>query len=145
MIFAIDPGTKESGWVLFNGSGVIDSGVADNHDVLRWVQDGQGADMLAIEMIAGMGMTVGQTTFETVRWIGRFQQAWRDPEAVKLVYRREVKQHLCNNQQAKDKNIRQALIDLLGAPGTKKAPGATYGVISHAWSALAIAVTARQA
>lgn len=142
MIFAIDPGTKESGWVLFNGSGVIDSGVADNHDVLRWVQSGQGADMLAIEMIAGMGMTVGQTTFETVRWIGRFQQAWRDPEAVKLVYRREVKQHLCGSQQAKDKNIRQALIDMFGEPGTKKAPGPTYGVSSHAWSALAIAVTA---
>jgi hypothetical protein len=142
MIFAIDPGTKQSGWVLFNGAGVIDSGVHDNADVLRWVQAGQGADMLAIEMIAGMGMTVGQTTFETVRWIGRFQQAWRDPEAVRLVYRREVKQHLCGNQQAKDKNIRQSLIDLLGAPGTKKLPGATYGVSSHAWSALAIAVTA---
>lgn len=141
-IFAIDPGTTESGWVLFNGSGVIDSGVADNHDVLRWVQAGQDADMLAIEMIAGMGMTVGQTTFETVRWIGRFQQAWRDPEAVRLVYRREVKQKLCGSQQAKDKNIRQALLDLVGPAGTKKAPGPTYGVSSHAWSALAVAVTA---
>lgn len=141
-IFAIDPGTTQSGWVLFNGSGVIDSGVHDNHDVLRWVQAGQGADLLAIEMIAGMGMTVGQTTFETVRWIGRFQQAWRDPEAVKLVYRRQVKQHLCGNQKAKDKNIRQALLDLLGPQGTKKAPGPTYGVSSHAWSALGIAVTA---
>ena len=143
-IFAIDPGTKESGWVLFGPQGVIDSGVSDNNDVLRWVQAGQGADLLAIEMIAGMGMTVGQTTFETVRWIGRFQQAWRDPEAVKLVYRRDVKQTLCGNQQAKDKNIRQALLDLIGLPGTKKAPGPTYGVSSHAWSALAVAVTAQR-
>lgn len=142
MIFAIDPGTTQSGWVLFGGKGVIDSGVADNHDLLRWVQAGQGADMLAIEMIAGMGMTVGQTTFETCRWIGRFQQAWRAPEDVKFIYRRDVKQHLCGNQQAKDKNIRQSLIDMLGAPGTKKAPGSTYGVVSHAWSALAVAVTA---
>lgn len=142
VIFAIDPGTTESGWILFDGSTVIDSGVAPNHDLLRWVQAGQGADMLAIEMIAGMGMTVGQTTFETVRWIGRFQQAWKDPESVRLVYRREVKQRLCGNQQAKDKNIRQALIDLVGAQGTKRAPGPTYGVSSHAWSALAVAVTA---
>lgn len=141
-IFAIDPGTTRSGWVLFGAHGVIDSGVHDNHDVLRWVQAGQGAGMLAIEMIAGMGMTVGQTTFETVRWIGRFQQAWSDPEAVRLVYRREVKQHLCGNQQAKDKNIRQALIDLIGPQGVKAKPGPTYGVSSHAWSALAIAVTA---
>lgn len=141
-ILAIDPGTKQSGWVLFDGKNVLDSGVDDNHDLLRWVQAGQGAHMLAIEMIAGMGMTVGQTTFETVRWIGRFQQAWSDPEAVCLVYRREVKQHLCGNQRAKDKNIRQALLDLVGEQGTKKAPGPTYGVASHAWSALAIAVTA---
>lgn len=142
MIFAIDPGTTQSGWVLFDGRGVADSGVSDNHDLLRWVQAGQGADMLAIEMIAGMGMTVGQTTFETVRWIGRFQQAWRDPEAVCFVYRRDVKLHICGNQRAKDKNIRQGLIDLLGEPGTKRAQGPTYGVSSHAWSALAVAVTA---
>lgn len=141
-VLAIDPGTTESGWVLLNGRTVEDSGVHDNHDVLRWVQAGQGADMLALEMIAGMGMTVGQTTFETVRWIGRFQQAWRDPEAVRLVYRREVKQFLCGNQQAKDPNIRQALLDLVGPQGVKKAPGPTYGVKSHAWQALGVAVVA---
>jgi len=140
--FAIDPGPKQSGWVLFDGKTVLDSGVADNHDVLRWVQAGPVADQLAIEMIAGMGMTVGQETFETVRWIGRFQQAWREPERVRLVYRRHVKQELCGNQQAKDKNIRQALLDRVGPQGVKKAPGPTYGVSTHAWSALAVAVTA---
>ena len=58
-LFAIDPGTTESGWVLLAAGRVEDCGVHPNHDVLRWVQDGQHADMLAIEMIAGMGMTVG--------------------------------------------------------------------------------------
>lgn len=148
-IFAIDPGTTESGWVLLEAGRVHDSGVHHNHDVLRWIKPGQGADMLCIEMIAGMGMTVGQTTFETVRWIGRFQQAWRDPEAVHLVYRRQVKTYLCGNQQAKDGNIRQALLDIFpdtggGATpqiGTKAKPGPLYGVSSHAWSALAVAVT----
>jgi len=142
MILAIDPGTKESGWVLLADGKVLDSGVHDNHDVLRWVQAGQGADLLAIEMIASMGMSVGQTTFETVRWIGRFQQAWRDPEAVRLIYRHQVKQHLCGTQRAQDTNIRQALLDLIGPQGVKKAPGPTYGVKSHAWSALGVAVTA---
>jgi len=93
-------------------------------------------------MIASMGMSVGQTTFETVRWIGRFQQAWRDPEAVRLIYRHQVKQHLCGTQRAQDTNIRQALLDLIGPQGVKKAPGPTYGVKSHAWSALGVAVTA---
>jgi hypothetical protein len=141
-LFSIDPGTTHSGWVLLDGSKVADAGVHANHDVLRWVQAGQGADMLVIEMIASMGMSVGQTTFETVRWIGRFQQAWHDPEAVKLVYRHQVKTHLCGNQRAKDPNIRQALLDLLGPQGTKKEPGPTYGVKSHAWAALGVAVTA---
>lgn len=143
IIFGLDPGTTQSGWVLLEKGRVLDSGVHDNHDVLRWVQAGQDAQVLAVEMIASMGMAVGQTTFETVRWIGRFQQAWREPEAVRLVYRSQVKQHLCGTQRAQDTNVRQALIDMLGHPGTKGKPGPTYGVKSHAWSALAVAVTAR--
>ncbi len=141
-VLSIDPGTTQSGWVLLNGREVADSGVSDNHELLVWVKHGQGADMLAIEMIAAMGMAVGESTFTTVRWIGRFQQAWRDPEAVRLIRRHEVKTFLCNNQRAKDPNVRQALIDLVGPQGVKKAPGPTYGVRSHAWQALGVAVTA---
>lgn len=144
-VFAIDPGPTQSGWVIFEGGKVVQSGVDNNHDMLPWVKHGQHADVLAIEMIASMGMAVGQTTFDTVRWIGRFQQAWKEPEAVKLVYRHQVKTHLCGTQQAKDPNIRQRLLDKIGLPGTKKAPGPTYGVKSHAWAALAVAVTALEA
>ncbi|NII07239.1 hypothetical protein HBF25_12680 [Luteibacter anthropi] len=100
--------------------------------------------VVAIEMIASYGMPVGAEVFETVRWIGRFQQACRDPEAVRLIYRKDVKMHLCGTPRAKDANIRQALIDKLGAPGTKKSPGPTYGVKSHAWAALGVAVTASE-
>lgn len=140
-IFAIDPGPKSSGWVLLQDGRVVDSGVAENFDVLPWVREGQGADLLAIEMVESFGMAVGRDVFETVRWVGRFQQAWRDPEAVRLVYRKQVKLHLCGTMKAKDPNIRQALIDRIGDRGTKKAPGPTYGVVSHAWSALAVAAT----
>ena len=63
------------------------------------------------------------------------------PDEVRRVFRMAVKMHLCHSAKAKDANIRQALIDRLGPPGTKKAPGPTYGVTSHAWPALAIAVT----
>ena len=63
-----------------------------------------------------------------------------------LVYREDVKLHLCGSPRAKDANIRQALIDRWGgkaeAVGTVKKPGPLYGVKSHAWSALAVAVTA---
>ncbi|MBQ1764316.1 MAG: hypothetical protein IIZ92_15615 [Aquincola sp.] len=101
-------------------------------------------DTLAIEMIASYGMPVGREVFETCVWIGRFVQAWHSPDKVRLVYRRDVKLHLCGSPRAKDPNIRQALIDKLGPAGTKKDPGPTYGVKSHAWAALGVAVTAAE-
>lgn len=59
--------------------------------------------------------------------------------------RRAVKLHLCGSMRAKDGNIRQALVDRFGgqaqAVGTKKAPGPLFGLSSHRWSALAVAVT----
>ena len=139
-ILAIDPGTAESGWVLYDAGRVASAGVMGNDDVLAMVQTST-ADMLAVEMIASYGMAVGREVFETCVWVGRYQQAWRNPADVKLVYRKAVKLHLCGSSRAKDANIRQALIDLLGPRGTKAAPGPTYGVSSHAWAALGVAVT----
>jgi hypothetical protein len=46
--------------------------------------------------------------------------------------------------RAKDANIRQALIDKIGPQGTKAQPGPTYGIKSHSWAALAVAVYAAQ-
>lgn len=143
-ILAVDPGTTESGFVRYERGRVIDSGVVENGLMLALIQTSR-ADVLALEMVASYGMAVGREVFETVRWIGRFQQAWRDPEAVKLVYRRDVKLHLCGSPRAKDPNIRQALLDKLGPVGTKKQPGPCYGVKSHAWAALGVAVTAEAA
>lgn len=142
-ILAIDPGTDKSGWCLLDSAIVKESGVMPNDELLRLVSGWSpySKDTLAIEMIASYGMAVGREVFETCVWVGRFQQAWRDPNSVRLVYRRDVKMHLCCTAKAKDANIRQALIDLLGPQGTKKAQGATYGVKSHAWAALGVAVT----
>jgi len=95
-------------------------------------------------MVASYGMPVGREVFETVRWIGRFQQAWHKPEEVRLIYRRDVKLHLCGSMRAKDPHVWQALIDKLGPVGTKASPGPLYGVKSHARSALAVAVTAAE-
>lgn len=142
-ILAIDPGTVESGWCYLDGDRVMASGISSNEEMLHQVKAEWYSDIevLAIEMIASYGMAVGKEVFETCVWVGRFQQAWGNPDAVRLVYRRDVKMHLCGTSKAKDANIRQALIDLLGPQGTKKSPGATYGVKSHAWAALGVAVT----
>ena len=151
-ILAIDPGTTQSGFVRFDGARVLESGVLPNDDMLRKVQCAVGrleAQVLAIEMIASYGMAVGREVFETCVWIGRFQQAWNTPEAVRLVYRRTVKLHVCKSAKANDSEIRRGLLDLFPATGggatpqvgTKAKPGPLYGVSSHAWPALGVAVT----
>lgn len=147
-ILAVDPGTFDSGWCVYHEGHVVASGVSTNED-LRDMLGSNGTmpwhftDVLAIEMIASYGMPVGSETFETCVWIGRFDEAWRKRRGFKalLVLRREVKSHLCGSMKAKDGNIRQALLDKLGPQGTKKAPGPTYGVRTHAWAAVGVAVT----
>lgn len=148
-LLALDPGTDETGFVLFDGERVEQSGVARNPDVFALLELAPVGAQLAIEMVASYGMPVGREVFETCVWIGRFQQAWREPDAVCLVYRRDVKLHLCGSARAKDANIRAALLDRFGpgkdkAVGRKAAPGPLYGVASHAWAALGVAVTAAE-
>jgi hypothetical protein len=148
-ILAIDPGSTQSGWCFYDGNCVLESGVATNAAMIDMLQMCT-ADRLCIEMIASYGMAVGREVFETCVWIGRFQQAWHSPDAVELLYRRDVKLHLCGTTKAKDPNVRQALLDLFPPTGggktpqigTKKQPGPLYGVSSHAWPALGVAITA---
>lgn len=143
LILAIDPGTTHSGWVTLRNGLPWNADVIPNAEVLDRLRVMQGS--VAIEMIASYGMAVGAEVFETCVWIGRMLQV-AGPERVRLVYRKDVKMHLCGTPRAKDANIRQALIDLYGgkaeAIGTVKKKGPLYGVKSHAWAALGVAVTA---
>lgn len=148
-IMALDPGPEKTGWCIFDGGVLLDSGVAPNDDVLRAARH-YPHGRLCVEMIASYGMAVGREVFETCVWIGRFQQAWRAPHEVELIYRRDVKLHLCGTSKAKDANIRQALLDMFPRTGggkcpqigIKSAPGPLFGVSTHAWAALGVAVTA---
>jgi hypothetical protein len=147
-ILAVDPGTTQAGWVLYDGERVHSSGVEPNPLMLERVKHWQSGVTLAIEMIASYGMPVGREVFETCVWIGRFVQAWHSPDDVQLVYRKDVKLHLCGTSKAKDPNVRQAILDLFprtggGATpqiGTKKQPGPLFGVSTHAWPALGVAL-----
>ena len=132
-ILAIDPGTAQSAYVLWDADQktILDKGISANAEIARYIES-HSFDDLVIEMVASYGMPVGKEVFETCVWIGRFYQASRFP--VHLLYRREVKMFLCGNMRAKDSHIRQALIDMLGKDATK-------GVSKDVWAALAVAVT----
>ena len=147
MILAIDPGTTQSAYVVFDNGKIEDKGIVENYNLLAWINEGEfmNCDELYIEMVASYGMAVGKTVFETCVWIGRFVEAWHDEW--EYVYRKDVKMHLCGQTKAKDSNIRQAIMDMYGsdrsiAIGTKKAQGPLYGVSKDVWAALGVAITA---
>lgn len=139
---AVDPGTIQTAFVLWDGQQIIEADTIPNNQMLAYLEKEHSQDTLCgIEMVESYGMAVGKEVFETVVWIGRFyQQAtlshFLPPQ---LVYRRYVKIHHCHDPRAKDTNIRQSLIDKYGPPGVKKSPGVTYGLVKHEWSAFAIA------
>lgn len=148
MILAIDPGTTQSAFCWYENGHIEEFGIWPNNQIIEKFEFIKAHDThgglrhkYVIEMVASYGMAVGKEVFETVRWIGRFQQAAPEPERVEFIYRKEVKIHLCGSMKAKDVNIRQALIDKIGPQGTKKDPGPTYGISKDVWSALAVAVT----
>lgn len=141
-VMAIDPGPRASSLVVWDGECIVETACArENNFVLFRSQNHAGP--VVIEMVACYGMPVGAEVFETCVFIGRLLQAAgeRSGGIAERLTRLQVKQHICHDSRAKDANIRQALIDRLGAPGTKAAPGTTYGIKSHLWQALALAVT----
>lgn len=155
-ILAIDPGTEQSAWMLFDGK-PLKFGITRNEQLLDELQGwafsngemaaqlGVTADCLVVEMVASYGMAVGAEIFTTVFWTGRFCERWSvTGKPYEQMFRRECKLHLCGSSKAKDANVRQALLDLYGgssAVGRKKTPGPLYGVSKDTWAALAVAQT----
>lgn len=144
LILALDPGDRLTSWVLYDSQKQTLCG----HDTqvneilierIRTTDFVAPPDHLACEMVACYGMPVGKTIFETCLWIGRFVEAF--PGVHSLVYRLDVKMHLCHNARAKDANIAQALMDRFGVKGTKANPGALYGIRGGEWAALGVALT----
>lgn len=159
-VYAIDPGTEKSAFVLFDGTQILDHGILPNGEMLAALEHSRPPpplvdpfSRLAVEMVASYGMPVGKELFDTCVWIGRFIQVWGlrhldcdGSPAVDRVYRKDVKLHLCHTLRAGDPHVRQALIDRFGpgraaAIGHKSSPGPLHGIKSHEWAALAVAVT----
>lgn len=143
MILAIDPGPKQSAWLRMENGNIVDFGKCDNQFLLNLIPELReqfGGVELAIEGIASYGMAVGKEVFDTCIWIGRYIQEF-GCQQYRLVYRMEVKNHLCHSSKANDSNIRQALIDRFGGPQETKKGGKLYGISKDVWSALAVAVT----
>lgn len=140
----VDPGNEESGYCIWDGVFIKETGKIANSELRDRIRANEINDefqRLTIEMIASYGMPCGKTIFETCVWIGKFLEAWPFGEAsTRLVYRNEIKIHICKSPRANDGTIRQALIDRIGPIGKKASPGPTFGITGDMWSALAVAV-----
>lgn len=143
IVLGIDPGPVKSAYCVFDGTSILEKGHVYNPLLLGPFPERSIDDyVVGIEMIASYGMPVGAEVFETCVFIGQltyYFEKWKGYQT-HHIYRKDIKMHFCHSMKAKDANIRQALIDRFGAPGTKKNQGATYGVSGDVWSALAIAV-----
>jgi len=139
ILLAIDPGTTESAYVLYctTENKIIEFLKESNEKLLFRIENILDPDEAVIEKVASYGMPIGESTMQTIFWSGKFAQALSFCP-VHRITRKEVVVHLCGTVRAKDSNVRQALIDRFGDPGTKKNPGPTYGIVEDVWAALAV-------
>ena len=155
-ILGVDPGTTHSAYVLLTPERTVKHKAVDmsNEEFLGFIytfaDSGFNTETeLVIEMPEARGMPVGKDVFETIYWVGRFCEAWfgKGDGVFHRAYPRDIRSFLCGTTQAKKGNVRQALIDIYGKPGVKKAPNLNYGedgtkegkMKTHMWSALAVA------
>jgi hypothetical protein len=147
IVLAIDPGSTDSAYVLFDSAAwrILEYGKSPNPTLLasiRWLV--VKADALAIEYPAPRGQPLYTQLVDTIFWIGRFVEA--SGGAWYPVDRKDVKMHLCGNTKAGDSNIRAAVISRFTKAGRdpvgkKKNPGPLYGISGDVWAALAVGVT----
>ena len=145
-ILAIDPGTHRSAFVDLRNGELYAHGILPNTEMLdllhhepSWTDP---AELLVVERMASYGKRVGIEVLDTCIWVGRFIERWQREHA--LVFRREVKLHLCGASTATDADIRAVLIQRYGGEAAIKKGGALRGVKGDVWQALALAVVFKE-
>lgn len=146
MVIAVDPGYRQSAFVVYDGAKVIAHGIKDNEVFLGDLGIVRYEATLVLEemQLFTSNYGVGKEIFDSVFWSGRFAQAW-SPRPFDRILRSKVRAHL-QASKGGDAAVRQALIDRFGpykevAIGKKASPGPLYGIRADEWSALAVAVT----
>lgn len=152
-IVALDPGTRETGIVVYHPYEDVKIPYAEklpNSDVLkicRTLHDKYPNAVLAIEKIVTFNVKAGAHVFESVWWSGRFLEA-AEMSGVQtvLVERQFIKKIVTGNGNSKDSDVRQAVIKIIGPDGTKKNPGPTFKLkgATDKWAAAAVAITAER-
>ena len=167
IVLGIDPGPVESAGVLYDTEAKtvrMEPGIVGNSELLAWIKSENslcliGLGHLVIEMPHTYALTpkrnkktgkyrsaqLNQNTYEMTYWVGRFVEAYAGGFA--RLFRRDICRHLCGPKLLKGKAPYNAAVaqwfgvTVGSAKGTQKAPGPLYGIKSHMWDALAVAIT----
>ena len=154
-IIGIDPGPEKSGVVVYctERRRVQYTNTTHNDKILGslgLLRINHQLERMAIERVQSYGIS-GTSLLRTAEMVGRFWEAGNAAKLqIHLLYRREVLQGLdVSGKGNRDSLVRQRLIEIHGgsrraACGRKAEPGPLYGVSSHAWSALAVAIVAAE-
>ena len=154
IVLGIDPGPTHCGAVLYDTEArrvigswkdlTVDAAIG----AVESLKDTHRVELVAIERVQSYGIA-GASLLRTAEVGGMlYQCASREGLDVVWLYRREVLRGLdVTGKGNRDSLVRQRLIEMFGgdrasAVGTKAKPGPLYGVASHAWAALAVAVVA---
>lgn len=160
-ILGIDPGPVNSAYCVFRGNGSpsifgIEENAVIRDGIIRDFALESDADCkrrFVIEQVQGMGMAIGNSTIDTIEWIGRFRETWdfstalvREHAPESIGYKRGfIKGVLCGKATVNDSNIRHRLIEMFGgyevAIGVAKDKGPLHGMSKDEWQALAVVVT----
>lgn len=151
IVLAVDPGPTTSGVVVYDGARVLYAAKDDTiADVYAIIGSFAGClQLVACERVQSYGIA-GASLLRTAEVYGGIR---RTAEVAGLpfagIYRRDVCNALHVKGKGRDQQVRQRMIEMHGgskaeATGTKRAPGPLYGVTSHAWQALGLAVVARE-
>lgn len=150
-IVGIDPGSEVSGAVVWDGEKLLDHRIASNEEIINWLPT--YLDRCVIEYTKPYVMKTAkgapfapEQIAMTNIVIGRMMQRWYESRrhAPTLMSRHEVLKNLQANKRnggTRDSQVIKALTERFGGKGTKANPGPLYGIKSHEWNALAVAVT----
>jgi len=110
----------------------------DNLEIEKALESLNPKDTLAIEFVQSYGMAVGQTTFLTVRAVGRFEKSFGDDANIYLYTRPTILSHITGGVRGKKKT--QVIQSLKLRFGEAKKGQPLAGISNHLWDALAVAV-----
>jgi hypothetical protein len=152
IVLGIDPGPTHCGVVVYDTSprsACFAWKALTVAEAIHVIEAYAGrAGLVAIERVQSYGIA-GASLLRTAEVGGMLHQCASNLGLdVVWLYRREVLRGLdVTGKGNRDSLVRQRLIEIHGgdrasAVGTKAKPGPLYGVASHAWQALAVAVVA---